>query len=60
MKWWPAIKRTLKSNGLLIVDNTTSHAAEMEEFMALVRDDEIFSHALAPVGNGQFIANKFI
>lgn len=60
VKWWPEIKRTLKTNGLLVVDNATSHAAEMEEFMALVRADDTFSHALVPVGNGQFIASKLI
>lgn len=58
VSWWPEIKRILKPNGLLIVDNATSHATEMNEFMSQVCADASFSHALVPVGNGQFLASK--
>lgn len=56
--WWPAIKRVLKPNALLVVDNATSHAAEMTPFMALVQNDGDFSTSLVPVGNGEFLAVK--
>lgn len=54
--WWPDLKRVLKSGGLMIVDNATSHAAEMASFMQLVEDDAAFSTSLVPVGNGEFMA----
>lgn len=54
--WWPQLKRVLKPGGLLIVDNATSHAAEMAAFMKLVESDAGFSTSLVPVGNGEFMA----
>ena len=56
--WWPAIKHVLKPSALLVVDNATSHAAEMAPFMALVKNDGDFSTSLVPVGNGEFLAVK--
>ena len=54
--WWPEIKRVLRPGGLLVVDNATSHAAEMADFIALVTDDPTFTTSLVPVGNGEFLA----
>lgn len=54
--WWPQLKRVLKPGGLLVVDNATSHAAEMAPFMKLVESDAGFSTSLVPVGNGEFMA----
>jgi predicted O-methyltransferase YrrM len=56
--WWADVKRVIKPNGLLIVDNATSHAAEMVAFMQLVRNDPDFTTSLVPVGNGEFLAVK--
>lgn len=56
--WWPEVKRVIKPSGLLIVDNATSHAAEMAAFMQLVRHDPDFTTSLVPVGNGEFLAVK--
>jgi len=56
--WWPDLKRALRPGGLLVVDNATSHAAEMEPFMALVRADGAFTTCLATVGNGEFMATR--
>ena len=56
--WWPDLKRALRPGGLLVVDNATSHAAEMEPFMALVRGDGAFTTCLVPVGNGEFMATR--
>ena len=56
--WWPHLKRVLRPGGLLVVDNATSHAAEMAPFVALVAADVSFVTSLVPVGNGEFLAVK--
>ncbi len=56
--WWPDIKRVLRKGGLLVVDNATSHAAEMSPFMALVSADSDFATCTVPVGNGEFLATR--
>ena len=58
--WWPHLKRVLRSGGLLVVDNATSHPAEMAPFIALVAADGAFTTSLVPVGNGEFLAVKTI
>lgn len=56
MGWWADLRRILKVGGLLVVDNATSHAAEMCEWMDVVRQDVDFRTSLVEVGNGQFMA----
>jgi predicted O-methyltransferase YrrM len=56
--WWPDLKRVLRPGGLLVVDNATSHAAEMAPLVALVTTDRAFVTSLVPVGNGEFLAVK--
>ena len=56
--WWPHLARVLRPGGLLVVDNATSHAAEMAPFVALVTADASFATSLVPVGNGEFLAVK--
>ena len=56
--WWPDLKRVLRPGGLLVVDNATSHQAEMAPFVALVAADRAFVTSLVPVGNGEFLAVK--
>lgn len=56
--WWPDIKRVLRPGGLLVVDNATSHPAEMAPFVALVEADPQFVTCLVPVGNGEFMATR--
>jgi predicted O-methyltransferase YrrM len=56
--WWPDLKRVLRPGGLLVVDNATSHQAEMAPFVALVSADASFVTSLVPVGNGEFLAVK--
>ncbi len=58
--WWPNLKRVLRPGGLLVVDNATSHAAEIAPFVALVKADPEFATSLVPVGNGEFLAAKAI
>jgi predicted O-methyltransferase YrrM len=56
--WWPDVRRVLRPGGLLVVDNATSHAAELAPFVALVEADAEFTTSLVPVGNGEFLAVK--
>jgi len=56
--WWPDIRRVLRKGGLLVVDNATSHSAEMAPFVALVAADPDFATCTVPVGNGEFLATR--
>ncbi|OGA15485.1 MAG: methyltransferase [Betaproteobacteria bacterium RIFCSPLOWO2_02_FULL_66_14] len=56
--WWPEVDRVLRSGGLLVADNAVSHAAEMAEFVALVRSRSGWASCLVPIGNGEFLAVK--
>jgi predicted O-methyltransferase YrrM len=55
---WPQLQRLLRSSGLLVVDNVTSHATEMAQFITLVRSTMEFTTSQVPVGNGVFLAVK--
>ncbi|MDN4056403.1 class I SAM-dependent methyltransferase [Massilia sp. YIM B02763] len=55
--WWPDLQRVLRNGGLLVVDNATSHAPEMEGFVAAVQRAG-FTTSLVPVGKGEFLAVK--
>jgi predicted O-methyltransferase YrrM len=50
--YWPDLVRVLKPAGLLAVDNVISHAAEVEDFRAIVENDERVTAALVPIGAG--------
>lgn len=54
--WWPQLRRVLRPGGLLVVDNATSHAAQMEPLRALLDADQDFGTSLVPVGNGELLA----
>ncbi|MBH1395071.1 O-methyltransferase [Stenotrophomonas maltophilia] len=54
--WWPQLRRVLRRGGLLVVDNATSHAAQMESLRALLDADPDFGTSLVPVGNGELLA----
>jgi predicted O-methyltransferase YrrM len=56
--WWPHLRRVLRTGGLLIVDNATSHVDEMFPFVALVKSDPGFATCLVHVGKGEFLAFK--
>jgi predicted O-methyltransferase YrrM len=58
LAWWPDIKRVLRNGGLLVVDNATSHSAEMAPFVAKVSADPDFTTCTVPVGNGEFLATR--
>jgi len=56
--WWPRLREVLRPGGLMVVDNATSHAAEIAPFVALVNADPRFTTCLVPVGNGEYLAVK--
>lgn len=56
--WWPHLRRVLRPGGLLVVDNATSHAEQMQPLVDLVGADAEFTTSLVPVGNGEFLAVK--
>jgi predicted O-methyltransferase YrrM len=58
LDWWLDVRRVLRPGGLLVVDNATSHAQEMADFTAAVRNDAGFTANLVPVGKGEFLAVK--
>ncbi|PFJ11272.1 methyltransferase [Bacillus cereus] len=58
MWWLENIKRILEPKGLLVVDNATSHASELAEFIKMIEEDEMFETALLAFQNGAFVARK--
>ncbi len=58
VNWWPKIRRIIRPGGLLVVDNATSHEAEMRPLMELISNDVGFATCLVPIGNGEFLATK--
>ncbi len=58
LAWWPDLKRVLAVGAILVVDNATSHAAEMQSFVDLVKADSDFICCTVPVGNGEFLATR--
>jgi len=56
--YWPDLVRVLRPRGLLVVDNTLSHAKELVEFSELVYSDESLSSTLVTVGSGVLLVVK--
>jgi len=56
--YWPDLMRVLRPNGLLVVDNTLSHANQLVEFSQLVHEDERVTSTLVTVGAGVLLVVK--
>src|SRR3954462_10111551 len=56
--YWPDLVRGLRPNGLLVVDNTLSHANQLVEFSELVHEDERLTRTLVTVGAGVLLIVK--
>jgi predicted O-methyltransferase YrrM len=56
--YWPHLVRVLRDNGLLVVDNTLSHANQLTEFSELVYGDARVTSTLVTVGAGVLLAVK--
>jgi predicted O-methyltransferase YrrM len=58
VSYWPDLVRTLRTGGMLVVDNVISHADELAEFRKLVEGDSRVMDALAPIGAGALLVVK--
>ena len=58
LQWWPQLDRVLAAGGVLVVDNASSHYADMAEFLDAIGADGRYTSCLATVGKGEFIAVK--
>jgi predicted O-methyltransferase YrrM len=56
--YWPDLIRILRANGLLVVDNTLSHAKDLVEFSELVYASEQVTSTLVTVGAGVLLIVK--
>ena len=53
VSYWNDLKRLLQFSGnTLIVDNVISHAAEVKDFLELIKADENYMSTVLPVGAG--------
>lgn len=53
VSYWNDLKRLLQFSGnTLIVDNMISHAAEVKDFLELIKADENYMSTILPVGAG--------
>jgi len=57
-EWWPDLKRLLKSQGLLVVDNALSHQLEVQPLADLIEADRGFMSSIVPIGKGELLAVK--
>jgi predicted O-methyltransferase YrrM len=48
----------LKVSGLLVTDNVVSHASEITEFLARVKNDPSLDSVTVPVGNSEELTYK--
>jgi predicted O-methyltransferase YrrM len=56
--YWSQLMRVLRQNGLLVVDNTLSHANQLVDFSELVYGDERVTSTLVTVGAGVLLVVK--
>ena len=58
VSYWPDLLRVLRPAGLLVVDNTLSHANQLVEFSELVHGDQRVTSTLVTVGAGVLLIVK--
>ncbi|HEX2779820.1 MAG TPA: O-methyltransferase [Gemmatimonadaceae bacterium] len=58
VEWWAHLSRALAPGALMVVDNATSHAAELEPLIAAVDQRAGFTRALVPLGNGELLVHR--
>jgi len=56
--WWQDLQRILTTGGVIVADNTLSHAADIAPFLKIVRDNSQYLTSVVPLGNGEFVALK--
>ena len=58
VSYWPDLVRVLRPRGLLVVDNTLSHAKELVDFSELVYSSDGVTSTLVTVGAGVLLIVK--
>jgi predicted O-methyltransferase YrrM len=53
--WWTTLQRILQPGCLIVVDNATSHAHQMEAFSRVVAGSPGHVSSLVPIGNGELV-----
>ncbi|GHJ40691.1 O-methyltransferase [Streptomyces sp. TS71-3] len=56
--WWPSLQQVLADGCVMVVDNATSHAPQLEEFNKLVEASEGYLSSLSPIGKGELVILK--
>lgn len=56
--WWSTLQRVLQPGCLIVVDNATSHARELEAFSRAVAAWRGYLSSLVPIGNGELVILK--
>jgi predicted O-methyltransferase YrrM len=56
--WWPSLQRVLADGSVMVVDNATSHAHQLEDFNKLVAASEGYLSSLSPIGKGELVILK--
>ncbi len=56
--WWGELQRILTHGHLIVVDNATSHAHQMEDFSREVATSKGYMISLCPIGNGELVILK--
>jgi predicted O-methyltransferase YrrM len=58
LQYLESVVPKLRSGGLLVADNATSHASELEAYLATVEKHPQLFAVTIPIGNGEQIAVK--
>lgn len=58
MWWWEDLKRILIPKGIIVIDNATSHAEELQNFFDLVEEEGNFETVLLPFKMGAYVMRK--
>lgn len=58
MWWLEHIKRILQPKGFLVIDNATSHASELADFIKMIEENDVFETVLLAFQKGAFVARK--
>lgn len=56
--YWANLWRSLRPDGVLVVDNAVSHAEELAPFVECIRQEPSAHHVLVPVGKGELVVVK--
>jgi predicted O-methyltransferase YrrM len=57
-RYFELARHLVDPGGLLIADNVTSHAAELEDYLRRVKSHPLLFSVTVPIGNGEEIAVK--